>query len=131
MKQSEFTGKPWKEQWVWSLNGKTFYGAFDTLGEAKAAAIAEGKEGGYRRAFVGKRTEHPIDIIDADTVIEKMSESAYEDAGAEDYLDGVDRKARKELEKSLRRVVAKWVDKHNLWPKFFEIEDVIEIDLPI
>ena len=73
-------------------------------------------------------------FFNADTIIENMAESAYEDYYelAEHWgIEEVDNETSKELEKQLEQVIDAWADKHNLQPTWYAVKDVQELKIRV
>jgi hypothetical protein len=47
---------------------------------------------------------------------------------AEDW-DGSTEEQREELEKEVRDVMAKWLDRHDLRPTFFSVDEIEQVDV--
>ena len=65
------------------------------------------------------------DLIDVNSIIEDLSEAAYNICGevAEDYLDDI----TKEQEQSLYEHVRNWLVYHKLLPEFYGVENIKKI----
>jgi hypothetical protein len=78
-------------------------------------------------AAIGLKKEiDPTASIDGDDIIYRMAEHAQEECGevAEDFLDSVHEDAVVELTEELRKVAESWLRKNNLWPTFYQVEEV-------
>ena len=102
---------------------------FDT----KEQAIEEGRKEAIKEGLikfrVGQIASPPKFGIEADIVIERISEVMYEDVGevAEDYLDDVTKEHLLELEEKLNEVFFKWQKEHGYNPTFYKITNIEEI----
>lgn len=69
------------------------------------------------------------DFLRVDAILDNMAELAYEECGewAEDYLCGVSKDQKKELEK----VISAWAASNNISPSWFMIEQIEEIKFQI
>ncbi|UZV41324.1 hypothetical protein vBVpaMR16F_258 [Vibrio phage vB_VpaM_R16F] len=65
-------------------------------------------------------------FFDVDSMLERINENAYETCGecADDYLLHVSDAQKEEL----LQLITSWVNKHNLNPSFFMIEDIEEVE---
>jgi hypothetical protein len=109
---------------------------FDSVEEAVAALDTGNYDGEeswddeYSRlecAAIGLKKEiDPTASIDGDEIIYRMAEHAQEECGevAEDFLDSLPKDAAEELTAELRKVAESWLKKHNLWPTFYQVEEV-------
>jgi len=99
----------------------------DSWFDTKQEAIDEGKAD-YDDFFVG-RAVAVKPIIDVEVLLDKVSESVYEECGenADDYLNDVDVNMRDELSNQLNEVFQSWLTKHQLHPNFYLVEDVENI----
>ncbi|MCR6515322.1 hypothetical protein M4I33_10630 [Clostridium sp. LY3-2] len=121
-------------KWVaeMSLNSDIWHGdEFDT----KEQAIAEGrklaKDDDLNKFKIGQ-TEPACNFgIDVDNVIERISETMYDDIGevAEDYLGDVTVEHLLELEEKLNEVFFKWQKEHGYEPTFYKIINIEEINV--
>lgn len=107
--------------------------AFDTKEEAiregKKLALKNGNEDCFR---IGIKEPIGIPCIDADGILEDLSEQVYDEVGeiAEDYLCYMDKDHVKELEEKLNDVLHKWMKKYKYEPDFYTIkkEEVVCLD---
>lgn len=118
----------------YSFDEESYYGAFDTRERAAAEATAEGKTEGGRRFFTARNVPpaQPEEFWHADDWLERVSEQdEYAMDCAEDW-DQSNADQHAELEAEVRAVMAAWLDRHKLRPRFYTVEDVQEhqIDEP-
>ena len=115
----------------YSTDAQNFIGEFDTIEDAKAEAIAYAKEYGYHKVWVGESVSpiQPEFCWEASDWLEQVSNGDdYLGDHAEDW-DNSTPSQREELEVAVRKVMAEWLDRHSLRPKFFLVDNVEEIDV--
>lgn len=104
------------------------YGPYADQQEAEAEARLMMADDGWTSATIGKGEEVNLSVLDADDVIEDMTQNLYDQCGegADDYLDyyAVTDDQKRELTEALERSAAEWLTKHNLWPTFCKVESV-------
>lgn len=95
------------------------------------AAVEEAKSHGVERVRIGKLQQVYTHGDFAETILERISESVYEQAGevAEDYLSDIPRNKVDILDDRLNEVVQKWMDDFGYHPSFQAVIDVVEYDL--
>lgn len=106
--------------YCYSRDEKTFYGRFDTIEEATDEAL-DGHESGW----VGEAVPppQPETFWRADDWLEHVSvQDEYSGDWAEDW-DESTKEQRAELEAEVQSVMAAWLDKHGLRPKFFNVKN--------
>ena len=124
-----------KEKWIcgWSEDSWDGCCEFDTKEKAIEWGRDEYQTFDVDGFFVGVKRPYVIssNIIDAETVLERINDSIFDDMGecAEDYLGDIEGTQIEELEKELNAVFHKWVKKHKLRPTFYEVIKVEEIEL--
>ena len=124
-----------KEKWICGWREDNWDGCdeFDTKEEAIEWGRSEYESYNVDGFFIGVKKPYIIssDIIDAYTVLERVSDSICDHMGecAEDYLGDIEGTQIEELEKELNAVFHKWVKKHKLAPTFYEVIKVEEIEL--
>ena len=110
------------------------HGPFETRAEAEAEAEQLLAEAGRDTATVGEGDEITVNVPDADDILERISEGVYEQCGetAADYLDHhtVSQERRNELTDAVEKAVADWLTKHDLWPRFFQVNEVGKVTRP-
>lgn len=99
-----------------------YHGGFNT----EAAAIDEAVSDGLTDFWTGKSKtpSQPEDYWCADDWLEHV---ACQDEYGGDYAmdwDDSTREQQKELEEKVRAVMADWLDRHNLRPKFFTVDEL-------
>jgi len=106
------------------MNGESFTGAFKTCEEAKAEGHAIALECGRDSFWVGESASPPPPEHSwyADEWLEYLSEWTED----EDW-DKSTKEQREELESEVRALMSKWLDKYDLRPKFFVVENVVQI----
>lgn len=107
--------------WAISLNGEN-YGSVDF--PTKEEAIAEGRALYPGETFYVGQIEAPTppeDLWRAEDWLEHVSvQDAYCGEHAEDWDDSTEGQ-RKELEEEVSKVMAAWLDRHDLRPKFWNV----------
>lgn len=105
---------------------------FATREEAVAAAPAALGLAPDQKFWTGFTMPAGAVMPDADRVIEDMFENARDENGdhAENWLDDVPAEAMLELQKGLEDLVLAWLDKHNLLPDWYDIEQIEEHHAP-
>lgn len=71
-----------------------------------------------------RRPREPEMLIDADDILDKIVQCDHEDycmECAEDYLLNVPNDAKNSLTEMLRTTLARWLDRHDLRPKWFVV----------
>ncbi len=93
----------------------------EAIKEGKKLAIKNGNENHFR---IGIKEPIGIPCIDADSILEDLSEQVYDEVGeiAEDYLCYIDKDHVKELEGKLNEVLHKWMKKYKHEPDFYTIK---------
>ena len=124
------------EEWMYELYSEDVWGngnKYNTIEEAIKAGREEARSEGVDSFWVGKAQPYVLseNIIDAEIVLERISENVYEDMGevAEDYLCDVDNRHINELEISLNKVFHEWIKKHKYEHDFWQIVDVRKINV--
>ena len=117
---------PNNKQWAFSQSDEVFY----SYAESREEAIKLGTiEYGGESFFVGRCAEpiQPENIFSVDQWLEQVDENEdYMGEHAEDWEQSTYLQ-RRELEDEVRKVMAEWLDRHNLRPEFFNIDMVEEI----
>lgn len=120
------------EQWSISTDGgENYHGRFTSKEEAIADYKAS-MQGWYGTVHVGSCVPppQPEDLWDADDWLDCVSRhEAYSLDCADDWDKGITREQKRELEAEVRVVMARWLDRHQLRPDFFLIEDAEEIKM--
>lgn len=100
-----------------------FIGSFDTLKdcqkEVKFLGLSDVEYGRYKQEWVP--------TLDFSRIIEYLKEDAYDVVGdvAEDWLDFYKAPYKlDELENELQAVFESWMKKHDVYPKFYDVEIV-------
>lgn len=113
-----------QEEWAISTNEEDYSGCFGSEDEA----IAEGKANEYSRFFVGKcvKPAQPEVLFDGDAVEDWLKDHVWQHEDyCHDWADGQVNPNRKQLEdlaERIRPVIAEWLDRHGLRPRFFLID---------
>lgn len=104
-------------------------GPYDTREEAIAAGPVEFDLKPGEKYWTGE-SNATVDTFGpvADRVIEDAQERAFDDVGdlSETYLDSVTPADINELDAELERAWEAWLDKHNLRPKWYTVDEVQE-----
>lgn len=103
---------------IW--NGESF---FDTKEEAIEEGYRWAEKENLKFFRVGLCESETNYGIEADSVIEHIQETTYDEVGevAEDYLDDVTTEDLLELEEKLNDVFYKWQKEHKYEPNFYRI----------
>lgn len=117
-----------KEEWSVSGDSERFDGAYSS----KEEAIAEGRSMYPDRSFwIGRNSPptQPEDLWEARDWLEHVSvQDDYAGEWAEDWDDSNDEQIA-ELEAEVRKVMAAWLDRHDLRPRFFNIDQMERISV--
>ena len=109
--------------WCTSLNGETYdYPLYDTREQAVEGGTVEYNGNPF---WVGMATppERAENFFDAEDWLENV---ACQDDYSGDHAEGWDmstKEQRAELEREVREVMAAWLDRHNLRPTFFNVNN--------
>ncbi|NCX94328.1 MAG: hypothetical protein EBX40_06610 [Gammaproteobacteria bacterium] len=98
-------------------------GRYDTIDDALDEAFAWDAE---KVVYIGecKRPPQPESIWEADDWLETVScQDEYSIEVAEGW-DRATKEQKEELETAVRNVMAEWLDKHDLRPKFYLVDEV-------
>ena len=110
------------EKYGYSLNEEEYHD-FDYIMDRINDDYPKGQE---VTVYKGESVQwHHKDFINVTTLLEDMSEAAYEEAGelAEDYYpDGIS----KEKQEELLNLIAKWCDENIEKPKFWTVKNVVK-----
>ncbi len=103
--------------YCFSTNKERFEGEYDTRQEAIDEGFASTDDDSIMTGVA-----KPFDCSIADTVIYKLQEKAYEEAGdvTSDWLAKVSPEAQMDLD----NVIMDWLKRHNLEPKFFCVDEI-------
>lgn len=114
-----------KPKFAISTDEEYFYGEYESIEDA----VQEATHGhGYEVFFVGEciAPRQPEEYWDAEDWLEHVScQDVYGSDCAEDWDDS-SQEDREELEEEVRQVMAEWLDRKKLRPKFFVIDDPIK-----
>lgn len=109
--------------WAISLNGETYDA---DVFQNEADAIEEGTVGYNGVPFwIGRvcPPTKPEDLFDVSDWLERVAcDDDYAGEWSEDW-DMSTKQQRAELESDVRKVIAAWLDRHNLRPTFFNVKD--------
>ena len=115
-------------KWGYTHNGEFFNGSFDTPEDAaQEGALEEGET-----VTVGRfRAPEVLAFVDAESVIERiLCQDEYSGDWAENAIPYTNEQGD-ELTAMLQDAVRKWLDKHDLWPKFGIVEEERKITVPV
>lgn len=122
-------------KWAYSSCGEYYNGFFDT----KEQAIEEYKSEfpDYEQGHVGQCVKYEFTENDCDTfadnILEMMDETLGDICGeySEDWLQSISREQEKELDEILSIEIIKWINKHNLHPTNYMIEnsEIFNVDI--
>lgn len=108
-------------RYSYSTNQETYQGDFDTV--EQACDEAAGEVGLHAHFWVGEQSKpEPESWWNAEDWLEHVS---WQEEFSSEWADGWDKSTyeqRKELESLVRPIMAAWLDRHKLRPKFFNIE---------
>lgn len=115
-----------------SWDGGTYHSDYETKEEAEQAGFNDpySKERGW--FWVGECVppRQPEDLWYAEDWLEHVScHEEYSGEWAEDW-DQSTREQREELEREVRGVMAAWLDRHGLRPRFWNIENPYKLRCP-
>jgi hypothetical protein len=121
-------------QYVYSLNGENWAGAFETRDAALAAAIAK-----CSGAIDPPGTVFVAELATGDAfadhlgkvVVEQMRAKARGSEAGAKYLRGISATAMKDLDSDLERTVISWLQKHALLPQTSKVEAISEHSVPL
>jgi hypothetical protein len=108
-----------------SSNEEIYYGSYGTIEEAIDDAVNSHE---YTVFWVGRcvPATQPEEWWNAEDWLEHVScQDDYSSEWAEDWDDST-KEQRAELEGAVRKVMADWLDKHNLRPKFYNIVEAVK-----
>lgn len=111
----------------YSRDESRFHGSFDTREEAVAEALD-----GYEEGWVGENEPPPQPeyLWDAEDWLEHVScQDEYGSDAAEGWDDST-KEQRAELEIEVRKVMAAWLDKYDLRPKFWTVVNTERVTAP-
>lgn len=109
----------------YSINEEYFSGAFDSTNDAIAAAIAETKDGDSFWIGECRSPTQPEDFWCAEDWLEHVSvQDDYSGEFASDW-DLSSEKQRQELEVLVRGVLKDWLDRHNLRPTHYYVDNAV------
>jgi len=117
-------------KWCISRDEELFFDEYNT----KEEAIAEGIDGyGYNMFYVGQIVElkfNEADMPDSENIIEQLNDYVYNECNVEDdWYENISREQEKELDKILAETILKWIDKNNLHPTCYGVDNVELIDI--
>lgn len=112
---------------IWNTAGEFYYTKEEAIAEGKIFAIAEG----LTEFAVGEKLEISMPGIDTDWLLERISESVYDEVGeaAETYLEDVEEEHRDELEEKLNEVLFDWATKYGYHPTCWKVVNIETITL--
>ncbi len=122
---SEFESFDSKEELIAFIDTSGEKQFYDFYLDEKGEEPSEAKEIGY---YIGQ-VEAYVPHICAGTVIDNIGEQAYDETCGytDDYLNNVTDEQERDLEDELNTVLAKWLEKHNLQPTFFNVVNIEKI----
>jgi len=111
-------------KWGYTHDGERYHGHYGTAEEAAEAGALEQNEcltvGQYRAPEV-------LGYIDGQDLIEQILNSEDYSLDCADGSFDCTREQEAELTEAIREAFAKWLDRHDLWPKFGLVEETREI----
>lgn len=121
-------------EWTYEVNVNNYIWRGDLVGskeEAIRIGSKEAKEEGYDNFKIGIAEKAEEKDINIDMIIEDLQESYYDEFGelAEDYLDHIAEKDKKDLKRVLNNAFWKWAKERDYTPNFWNIhnEEVIKV----
>jgi len=107
----------------YSSNEENYYGGFETREDAVAEASKE-----LTHFWTGKNriTESPEEHWYAVDWLEYVSETEEYSLECAQGWDRSTEDQREELEAEVRMVMRRWCEKHDLLPRFYHVEDIVE-----
>jgi len=123
-------------RYAYSLNGENYLGAFTTREEALAAGLKDAHEQltPPLSIFIGRRVEADPHIAGhARTLLREIAWQAHDEVGspAAQYLNHVNDQAIAELDRDLEAVLLTWLRRHDMLPKFFNVDGIAEYPVPM
>ena len=117
-------------KWCYSFNEENYEGDFDTKEQAIAEAMYYYKDDEKDQDFIWVGQTKSLSLgVNVDSVLENLSEEAYDLAGeyAEDYLSNVKLNHQKVLEERLNFVLESWMKEFKYEPNFFTVVNVEKV----
>lgn len=133
-------------KWLINLVEDGIWGSSDEF-TTKEEAIAYGKEEFegiyeeehgekfdaeiYKKVFYVGKIERFIPSVCAYSVIERITENAYDEVGevAESFLERVSKEEYGFLEEKLNQALSDWLDETKNHPNFFKIVNVVKVEV--
>ena len=106
-----------------------YVGGFETREEAVQAAREDGLDSVY---YLGEERPpiQPENLFDPEDWLEKVScQEDYSIEAADGWSDPVTKDQLEELQAEVSLVMAAWLDRHKLRPKFFLVENIEVVNL--
>lgn len=113
-------------KWGYSTDRERYYGSFDTREEAIEEARACEPDSGF---FTAQFEDGPYSpSICADHIIDNLLDDAYSEIGepAEDWLRGVTKEEKSNLELRLNNALADWMNDTGHNPRYFTVKTETE-----
>jgi hypothetical protein len=112
-------------EYAYSTNDEDFTGGFSSPENALQEGFHENQDDPEIDITVGKCVPPPCsELLDADLLLEHIvCQDQYQGEWAESALDGISKEAKQELTDNLRALFESWLNKHDLHPTFFVIEE--------
>lgn len=118
-------------KYAYSDYGERYYGEFDTKEEAILEFMIEYP---YQSGYIGNCIKYEFTEDDCDTfsenILEMMDETLGDICGeySEDWLSSISREQENELNSELAKVIVGWLNRNNLQPSVFMIEEPEEFN---
>jgi len=122
-------------RYAYSLNGENYIGAFNSREEALTAGLTDAHEQHTPplSIFIGRRVEPDPHIAGhARTLLREIAWQAHDEVGspAAQYLNHVNDDAIAELDRDLETLLLNWLRRHDMLPKFFNVDGIAEYPVP-
>lgn len=119
-----------KGGWVFATSEEywTRFDGYDTREDALSHAIAELDLKPGDNVFTGFAVKCDYNdlatVINSDASLESLKDAAFDNWGWEDAFDETSGEQQEDLQEMLRDAYRRWVQKHQLVPSYFHIDNV-------
>lgn len=89
-------------------------------------ARIEAKKEGMKSFRIGAKHPVPVSSVDVGMIIENIGEQMFDEVGevAEDFLSYTTKDQKDELDRIINLVFKNWMDKYNLNPDYFRVDEI-------